>query len=69
MAISGTIPDPPPTSRTGDLFSGRQTNQPPTGPRTSTRSPGSITSVRYGDTSPSGTRSTVSSNPVAEASE
>jgi hypothetical protein len=59
--MSGTIPAPPATSSTGAVLSGRQTNQPPIGPRISTWSPGSMTRVRYGETSPSGTSSTVSS--------
>ena len=37
MAISGTMPAPPAISRTSRGSSGCQTNQPPTGPRSSTR--------------------------------
>ena len=57
--MSGTIPDPPPTSSAG--VSASQTNQPPIGPRTSSTSPTSTTSWRKPDTSPSGRCSTVSS--------
>ena len=41
---------------------GSHTNQPPMGPRSSSWSPASTRSVRYGDTSPSSIRSTVSSS-------
>ena len=61
IAISGTIPLPPPSSMTGAVTSSVQTNQPPIGPRTSNTSPGCTTSARYGETSPSDSRSTVSS--------
>ncbi len=61
MAISGTRPDPPPRRKTGSGASGCQTNQPPTGPRTSIWSPASATSVRYGETSPPDIDTTVSS--------
>ena len=64
IAISGTTPEPPPTSSTGSVCSGRHTNQPPIGPRTSTWSPGRTSSTRYGDTSPSSSRSTVISTRV-----
>src|SRR5437879_4378916 len=46
IAMSGTMPEPPATSSTGAGSTGRQTNQPPTGPRISTGSPGERTSVR-----------------------
>ena len=65
IAISGTTPEPPPTSRAG--ASPSHTNQPPIGPRTSSSSPGSTTSWRKADTSPSSSRSTVSSNSVASS--
>src|SRR5258708_7147272 len=45
----------------GAVAAGSQTNQPPIGPRSSTWSPGSSASVRYGETSPSSRRCTVSS--------
>ena len=61
IAISGTTPLPPPNSSTGSVSPGRQTNQPPIGPRSSNRFPGRSSSVRYGDTSPSASRSTVNS--------
>jgi len=44
IAMRGTMPDPPPTSRAG--VSPRHTNQPPMGPRTSSSSPGTTTSCR-----------------------
>jgi hypothetical protein len=59
MAISGTTPVPPPTSRAGSVP--RQTNQPPIGPRTSSSSPGRTSSWRKVETSPFSSRSTVSS--------
>jgi hypothetical protein len=62
IARSGTTPDPPPTSSTGAVSVPSQTNQPPIGPRNSSWSPKSATVVRYGDTSPSSIRSTVSSS-------
>ena len=40
--MSGTTPDPPPTSSAG--VSASHTNQPPIGPRTSSTSPTSTTS-------------------------
>ena len=61
IAISGTTPEPPPTSSTGVVSSPSHTNQPPIGPRSSSWSPTSATVVRYGDTSPSSMRTTVSS--------
>ena len=57
--MSGTTPEPPPTSSAGVVPS--HTNQPPIGPRTSSSSPTSATSWRNVDTSPSSSRSTVSS--------
>ena len=39
IAISGTTPEPPATSSTGAVCVARQTNQPPTGPRSSSWSP------------------------------
>jgi len=57
--ISGTTPDPPATSSTRSTCSGRQTNQPPIGPRSSSWSPRRSSSTRYGDTSPSDTSCTV----------
>ena len=42
--MSGTTPDPPPTSSTGVVSSPSHTNQPPIGPRTSNWSPTSATS-------------------------
>ena len=57
--MSGTTPEPPATPSAGAVPS--HTNQPPIGPRTSSSSPGSTTSHRYSETSPSGSRSTVSS--------
>ena len=59
IAIRGTTPEPPPRRIAGAAPS--HTNQPPIGPRTSSSSPGSTTSWRYVDTSPSSKRSTVSS--------
>ena len=64
IAISGTSPEPPATSCTGSDCSGRQTNQPPSGPRISSTSPTATTWVRYGDTSPSSSPSTVTSTVV-----
>jgi hypothetical protein len=65
--ISGTTPDPPPTSSAG--VRPDQAKKPPIGPRTSNSSPGSTTSHRYSETSPSGSRSTVSSiSPTGGAS-
>ena len=61
MAINGTTPEPPPMSWIGPGCSGRHTNQPPTGPLISSGSPTVSTFVKYGDTSPLGTNSTVSS--------
>ena len=69
MAISGTTPLPPATSRTGAGEDGSQTNQPPIGPRSSSLSPGCRFSVRYGETSPSAMRCTVSSRRVPSAAE
>ena len=57
MAINGTMPEPPATNRAG--VSPRHTKKPPIGPRTSSSSPGTTTSCRYDDTSPSSRRSTV----------
>src|ERR1039457_4966075 len=62
-------PPPPATSRTGPVSSALQTNQPPIGPRNSSGSPGARTSVRYGETSPSARRCTVSSSPVPPGGE
>jgi hypothetical protein len=69
MAISGTTPLPPATSRTGAVEDGSQTNQPPIGPRSSSLSPGWRSSVRYGETSPSLIRCTVSSRRVPSRAE
>ena len=44
IAISGTTPEPPPTSRAG--ASASQVNQPPIGPRTSSSSPTTRSSWR-----------------------
>ena len=57
--MSGTTPEPPPTSSAG--VSPSHTNHPPIGPRTSSSSPTSTTSCRNVETSPSSSRSTVSS--------
>jgi len=46
IAMSGTTPEPPATSWTGSGRSGRQTNQPPTGPRISSGSPTARIRVR-----------------------
>src|SRR6478735_4353566 len=59
--MRGTTPEPPATSSTGPGCPVRQTNQPPTGPRTRTASPTARPSARKVETSPSGTRWTVSS--------
>jgi hypothetical protein len=48
MAMTGTIPEPPATSCTGSVWSWRQTNHPPIGPRTSTWSPTARSRVRNG---------------------
>jgi hypothetical protein len=72
MDISGTMPLPPAMSCSGAGEAGSQVNQPPIGPRSSTWSPGAMTSVRYGETSPSARRCTVSSRrpaPGADAIE
>jgi hypothetical protein len=68
IAISGTTPEPPAMSVTGTR-PGRQTNQPPTGPRSSHGSPTFRMSVRYGETSPPSTRCTVSSTRLPSAAE
>ena len=62
IAIRGTMPEPPAMSWIGSICSGRHTNQPPIGPRSSSRSPTMSSCVRYGETSPFGRRSTVISN-------
>jgi hypothetical protein len=59
MAINGTTPLPPPISSAG--VDPSHTNQPPIGPRTSSSSPTRTSSWRNDDTSPSSSRSTVSS--------
>jgi hypothetical protein len=59
IAMSGTIPDPPATSSSGSAAAASHTKKPPIGPRTSNLSPGTCTSCRNGETSPSVTRSTV----------
>ncbi len=59
IATNGTAPLPPPTPAAGVVPS--QTNQPPIGPRTASSSPGSTTSARYPETSPSSSRSIHSS--------
>ncbi len=69
MDISGTTPLPPATSRRGAVDPGGQTNQPPIGPRSSSGSPGSSASVRYGETSPSAIRCTVSSSLLPSGAE
>jgi hypothetical protein len=46
MAMSGTTPEPRPTSSTGAVWSPSHTNQPPIGPRSSIWSPTSATLVR-----------------------
>ncbi len=62
--MSGTTPDPPPSSSAG--VSPSQTNQPPIGPRTSSSSPTTTSSCRNVEISPSSRRSTVSSiSPVS----
>ena len=58
--MRGTTPEPPPTSSAGESPS--HTKNFPIGPRTSSSSPGSTTSWRKVDTSPSSSRSTVISN-------
>src|SRR5215203_5793291 len=50
MAISGAMPDPPATRRSGPPSLVSQVNQPPIGPRSSSPSPARSTSVRYGET-------------------
>ena len=60
IAIRGTIPEPPATRSSGPPSATSQTKYPPIGPRSSSRSPTRSTSVRYGETSPSSSRSTVS---------
>jgi hypothetical protein len=67
--ISGASPEPPPMSCSGPPWSAVHTNQPPTGPRTSTSSPGCASSTRYGETSPSSSRSTVTATPSPGAEE
>ena len=71
--MSGTTPEPPPTSCTGVAPSGRHTNHPPSGPRSSTAHATGSAWVRKGDTSPSGTRSkvtsTVAQGPAADETE
>ena len=70
MAMNGTTPVPPATQSAGVAPS--QTNQPPSGPRTSSTSPGSTTSARWVETSPSSSRSTnnsTSGSPGEEATE
>ncbi len=57
--ISGTSPDPPPIRSSGPPSSADHVKWPPIGPRISKTSPGRSSSTRYGDTSPSSTRSTV----------
>ena len=59
MAMSGTTPDPPPTSTAGEAPS--QTNQRPIGPLISSSSPTTTSSCRNDETSPSSRRSTVNS--------
>src|SRR3954454_19276845 len=61
IAMSGTTPDPPPTSSTGAGSLPRQTKYEANGPRSSIWSPTSTTSWKYGDTSPSARQSIVSS--------
>ena len=61
MHMSGTTPEPPPTSTTGPGSVPRQTKYDANGPRTSISSPTSTTSWKYGDTSPSSRQSIVSS--------
>ena len=60
IAIRGTTPEPPPIEERRRR-SPSHTNQPPIGPRTSSVSPTSSSSCRNVETSPSGSRSTVSS--------
>jgi hypothetical protein len=55
MAMSGIIPDPPPTGRAE--VSPFQVNHCPNGPRRSSSSPISAMSWRYVETSPSSSRS------------
>ena len=62
IAISGTSPEPPATSSSGPPSAVRQVKCPPTGPRSSNSSPACATPARYGETSPSSIRSTVSSS-------
>jgi hypothetical protein len=69
IAMSGTTPEPPPTRSTGPSCDGSQTKYPPMGPRSSIVSPGRSSSVRYGETSPSSSRSTVSSIRVPSAAD
>jgi hypothetical protein len=59
IAMSGTTPDPPATSRSGPPIAASQTKYPPIGPFNSSGSPTATTWVRYGETSPSSRRSTV----------
>ena len=67
--MSGTTPEPPPTSTTGPGSSPRQTKYDANGPRTSTSSPTSTTSWKYGDTSPSARQSIVSSTSPSSSGE
>ncbi len=46
IAIRGATPEPPAISWTGPSSPGCHTNQPPIGPRTSTRSPTDRSSTR-----------------------
>ena len=71
MERSGTTPDPPAISISGLSSPGSHTKYPPIGPRSSSSSPARSSSVRYGETSPSSSRSTVmaSGSPGAEAIE
>ena len=60
--ISGTSPEPPPISSSGPPSSTRQEKCAPIGPRSSISSPSCSTPARYGETSPSSIRSTVSAS-------
>jgi hypothetical protein len=58
---------PPAMSWVGCVNSGRQTKNPPTGPRMPMRSPCSNSSTRDGDTSPPGSRATAISTNSPDA--
>ena len=69
IAISGTMPEPPATSSTGSVLASVPDEPAAERPAQLDRVADRSTCARYGDTSPSGNRSTVSSTSAPSGAE